>query len=109
MDTACEIIKNYIKSNSVEEVIEYVQIRSTDEEEFETIQEQKEYIIDKLIDNIEEIVSIYNVTIEPSNYIVADLHIANYIKVKLLIGITGEDSNRRWHISTKAIVKYRKN
>ncbi len=107
MDTVCEIIKNYIKSNSVEEVIEYIRITPT--EEFETVEEQKQYILDKLMD-IDEIISIYNITIESLNYIVADLHIANYIKIKLMIGIIkNSSSDCYWHICTKAIVKYLKN
>jgi hypothetical protein len=105
MEAVCEFIKEYINGNSVEEVNKRIEIATT--EEFDTLEDQKQYILDKLMD-IEEILCVYNITIEPLNYIVADLQIAKFFIVKMMIGISTNDELECWNVTLNSIIKYRR-
>jgi hypothetical protein len=105
MEAVCEFIKEYIIGNSVEEVNKRIEIATT--EEFDTLEDQKQYILDKLMD-IEEILCVYNITIEPLNYIVADLQIAKFFIVKMMIGISTNDELECWNVTLNSIIKYRR-
>ena len=105
MEAVCEFIKEYIIGNSVEEVNKRIEIATT--EEFETFEDQKQYILDKLMD-IDEILCVYNITIEPLNYIVADLQIAKFFIVKMMIGISTNDELECWNVTLNSIIKYRR-
>ena len=105
MEAVCQFIKEYINGNSVEEVNKRIEIATT--EEFETFEDQKQYILDKLMD-IEEILCVYNITIEPLNYIVADLQIAKFFIVKMMIGISTNDELKCWNVTLNSIIKYRR-
>lgn len=104
MEEVCQFIKEYINGNSVERESVFIDLGPN--EDFATLIEERDYI-HQALNRIEEISAITNVLEGPFDTHLADLVIAEYMIVKLSIGVyTNSRSYEFWQVEVEAIMLY---
>lgn len=102
MEAVCEFVKEYINGNSLERERQLITLN--DDEDFSTLIEEKEYVL-QCLNRIEEVSAITNVLEGPFDTHLADLVIAEYMIVKISITVyTDSRSYDYWEVEVEAII-----
>lgn len=102
MEEVCQFVKEYIKGNSLESDISYIDVGEN--EDFATLIEERDYILEAL-NRIEEVSAITNVLEGPFNSHLADLVVADHMIVKISIHVyTNSRSYDYWVVELETII-----